>query len=460
MAINRSNSSMSNKKVIKPLYPENVIFDNIKYSSPKFNTEAGTKWIDTTYGTDSMLVIARKCIVKTAKKTDNKDKNGKVFVSKDGKPREDKYQIFMGIKDEHFIKFINDYQQSLLQTSIVNSEQWFDEQFNDEECKAMLKTTLSVHEKFGTAIGGLCGRDFICKSQTEDVSDVSDILVALQKGTEINVCFKFNKIKLGVGNFNIGFEISQINIINVGIEYIPFNITKDTYVKGNITLNKQQQHEKGGKFCNVLYELKPLRIHIENNIKGRIFKNISDDGQISYSISIRLTDLDLRTMIENIEQEIFDLLLTNSKDYFGAKKTSKLLKAVVKTLISYNKQDQEKIKKGEQPTYDPSMWIKIYWTSEKGFDGKVINSLTEKPFLNPDEIINTNLSLSSLDIYSRHIWFGPKGTSINFTLNKCVACSENAEHTEYDMDSVATNNNTETITEVIIDENANNSDND
>ena len=78
------------------------------------------------------------------------------------------------------------------------------------------------------------------------------------------------------------------------------------------------------------------------------------------------------------------------------------------------------------------MWIKIYWTSAKGFDGKIINADTGKPFSNPDNIINTNLTIASIDMYSRHIWFGPKGTTINFTLNECIVSSET---TEYDMDN-------------------------
>ena len=444
MPTNSSSSSSSatktSKIIIKPLNPESVIYDNIKYSNVKINTEMSLKSVDLSYNNDKdkLLVVARGCIVKTITKVDNIDKKtGKEFVNKDGKPLKEKYQIFMGLKDTKFIDFINNFESSLLQTSIANSDSWFGDKFNEDECKEMLKPIIPVplpkYEKFGPAMGGLLSYDFVCKSQTEDVSDVSDLLDALKKGTEINVCIRFNSIKLGAGKFSTGYEIAQINIINIGVAYIPFSITLDTYTRGLITLSKQEMHEKGGKFCKVSYDSKPLRLHLEPNSNGRIFKSIDpQNGSESYSISLRLSDDKLRNLIESINQEIFDLLLANSKDYFGAKKTVKLLKAVVKSLVSYNKQDLEKIKQGEKPSYPPSMWIKIYWTSAKGFDGKIINADTGKPFSNPDNIINTNLTIASIDMYSRHIWFGPKGTSINFTLNECIVSSET---TEYDMDN-------------------------
>jgi hypothetical protein len=428
----------SAKKVIKPLNPTDFVNDNMKFSNVKNNTEIGTKWVDTTYAKtagneDRMLVVARGCIIKTFKKMENKDKNGKEFINKDGTSRKDKYQIFMGLKDDKFIEMVKEYEEFLVNKGMENSVAWFDEQFNEEECREMLKPLLSEHEKYGCAIGGILGRDFTCKSKSEDVPDVSDLIIALAKGTLIDVCFWFNKIKLGAGKYSIGMEINQINIISVGSggEYEPSGIKPDEYTSGKVTLTEQQQHEKGGKFCKVLYEDKPMRFNLEN-VTGRIFK-FEKDGQVSYSMSIRLADKTLRKMVEGLDQEIFDLLVENSKVYFGAKKTPKLLKAIVKPIYSYNKNDQEKIKKGEKPSYDPSIWIKIYYSSDKGFDGKIVNVENGKPILNTEELINKDLTISRMDAYSRHIWFGPKGTSINLTLNKCAISYET---TEYDMDDV------------------------
>jgi hypothetical protein len=449
------------KKVIKPLNPSEFVSDYVKFSNVKNNTEIGTKWVDTTYsktaGHDDkmlVLVVARGCVVKTFKKMDNKDKNGKEYTDKDGKTRKDKFQIFMGLKDEKFIEMVKSYEEYLLTKANENSVAWFDEQFNDEECRDMMKPLLSEHEKYGCAIGGILGREFTCKSKIDEIPNVSDLTVALAKGTIVDVCFCFNKIKLGAGKYSIGMEITQINIIGVGSggEYVPSGIKPDEYVAGKITLTDIQQHEKGGKFCKVLYDEKPIRFLLEN-VVGRIFK-FEKDGQVSYSMSIRLTDKTLRKMIENIDQEIFDMLVANSKEYYGAKKTPKLLKAIVKSIYSYNKTDQEKIKKGEKPTYDPSIWIKIFHSDDKGFDGKIVNVENGKAIHNTDELINKDLNISSMDTYSRHIWFGPKGTSINLTLNRCAV---SYEVTECDMDDIE--NADESDAEVVeATEEANNSD--
>jgi len=347
----------------------------------------------------------------------------------------------------------------LLQKATENSTAWFDTEYTEEEIKEqeMMKPLLSEHEKYGCAIGGILARDFTCKSKTEDVPDVSDLIVALGKGTIIDVCFCFNKVKLSAGKYSIGVEITQINItgVSTGGDYQAFAIEPASYETGKVSLTDIQQHEKGGKFCKVLYDEKPLRFRL-TGVVGRIFK-FEKEGPVSYSMSIRLSDATLRKMIEGINTEIFDILATKSKEYYGAKKTPKLLKSLVKALYSYNKTDQEKINKGEKPSFDPSIWIKIFHNDEKGFDGKITNLENGKPIINTEDLIGKDLNISSIEAYSRHIWFGPKGTSINLTLNKCAVSYET---TEYDMDDVQGNDEgseTQEATENV-DEVVNNSD--
>ena len=150
-------------------------------------------------------------------------------------------------------------------------------------------------------------------------------------------------------------------------------------------------------------------------------------------MSIRLRDEKLHSIIKDIDKSIFTTLLTKSKDYYGSKKTEKLLKTALKPLESYNKADQEKIKRGEKPTYEPSIWIKIWHSDEKGFDGKIVNNETNKAITNTEDVLNKDINISSIEFYSRHIWFGPKGTSINLTVNKC---SVSYDAPVYDMDDM------------------------
>jgi hypothetical protein len=429
-------SSTSTMKIIKPLNPNEFNETCVNYSSVKVNKEMGNSWVDTTYSRvpgreDKFLVVARGCVIKTFKKMDPpKD-------SKDITKIKDKYQIFMTLKDKPFIEMVKRYEEALC---VAAPKLLFgSNEFDENDCREMLKTIVPEHEKYGYSIGGIIGREFTCKSKTNSVPDVSDLNVALAKNNIIDVCFWFNKVKIGAGKFNIGLEINQINVTNIGDGgvYVPNGLKIDEFQTGKFSLAAIQQHDKGGKYCKVFYDGKPFRVLLEN-INCRIFK-FEKDGQKSYSLMVPLANEALKSMFENVDNEIFKIILDNSKDYYGVKKNAKILKNVVKSLTSYNKNDLEKIAKGEKPTYNPSIWIKIYYSEEekngvvKGFDGKIINSTNKKPIENVEELLNKDLNISSLEFYSRHVWFGPKGTSTNLTLNRC---SINYETTVYDMDDV------------------------
>ena len=147
---------------------------------------------------------------------------------------------------------IKDFEKYLITQGVENSEKWFDESMEEEECADMFKQTLSTSEKYpGSAIGGILANDFVCKSTTSDVPDVSNLELALEKNTVVDVCICINKLKFGVGKYSLGFEINQINIKNIGANepyesnaIIPANFNKEQLKLGSI-----QQHDKGGKFC-------------------------------------------------------------------------------------------------------------------------------------------------------------------------------------------------------------------
>lgn len=436
MSATKSAEHSIKKKIIKPLNANEFVKENVHFSNVKNNTELGLKWVDTSYardGTgsdDKLLIVARGCVIKTFGKVENKGKDSS--TAKDGKQRKDKFSIFMSLKDEEFIDMINTFERYLEQIGHENAQAWFDNDFSEEECHDMLKSCVSKNDKYGYAVGGTLSRDFTCRSKTEEVPDVSDIAVALAKNNIVDVCFHIHKVKLGAGTYRLGMEITQINIVGVSEgSGESHGLKPEEYNAGHITLTPVQHHDKGGKFCKILYEERPLRVHLEN-VKSRIFK-FDKEGTVSYSMSIRLSNPTFRKMVESVDEEVFNLLVANSKEYLGAKKTAKLARPMVKQIYSYNKIDQEKVKKGEKPTYDPSIWLKIYFSDDKGFDGKIINADTGKPIQNTEELINKDLDITYLDFYSRHIWFGPKGASINFTLGKCAVTYET---TEYDMDAI------------------------
>jgi hypothetical protein len=412
------------KKVIKPLNPSEFNATNVEFSNVITNTDYGTKSVNVSYiNTDTkekqLRVAVRGCVIKTFGKVVSKDDDKK---SKSDKYKREKYQVFMAIKDENFIKMIQSFDEFLVSSAVENSKEWLGDEMNESECRDMLKSTLPRNEKYGSyALSAILSTDFTCKSKTDDVPDVSDLSVALAKNTVIDVCVIITKVKLSAVDYRVGMEISQINIISVGAEgdYVSNAITPESYEKGQIKLSERKQHEKGGRFCKVNYADKGLRIRLEN-IAGRIIKFEKEDT-VNYSIRINLSNPITRKMFEDIDQEIFDLILANSKELYdsNSKKTAKQLKNILKPLVSFSKEDQEKIKNGKKPDFEPSIWIKLYYSDDKGFDGKITNLETSLPFDKTEDIINKDVNIANIEFYSRHVWFGPKGTSTNLTLNKC-----------------------------------------
>ena len=430
-------------KAIKPLNPSDFDPESVTYSSVNVNNEIGTKWINTSYDkaedkNKQFVVLAKNCVVISYKKMESKD--GKPApVGKDGKPRKEKYQLFMKVKDDAFIDFVKSYEQSLIQVAMTNSEAWFGSEMDEGETTDMLRRLMSEHERYGFSLSAILTPDCKLASKIEEVTDVSNPEAVLTKNTIVNVAFNFTRVKLGVDNFRIGTEIKQISITGIGAD-TPMEsnaLTPEKFEEGKITLTPAETNDKNGKSCKALYDGKPLRVRF-NNVTGRLFRMEDPEGKVTFSISIRLSDESNRKMIETFDSEIFELLFKNAKEYYNSAKTKKQLKLSVKPIASYGKEDKAKIAAGEKPTYEPSIWIKLFHSAEKGFDNKIVNAENKKPIEKPDDLIGKDINIVEIEAYSRHIWFGTKGTSVNFTMNRCEI---SYDVPVYDMDDVNGNGN-------------------
>ena len=407
----------------KDFNPENVNFGTI------YTDQYDNRSIKTTYNNKDFYMIAQGCSIVSFKLEDN-----------------GKYKIYVNITDENFINAVKSYDDSLIIYGAKNSKLFFDDEMTESECIELFKPkTLQYHEKYKYSISSyLKKKDFICKSKTEDVSDVSDLSVALQKGNIVDICFDFMKIKLGQNKYSVGIEIKQINIISASdvSSYKSNAISPEEFNIAKLSLSEIETLEKGNKKSQILYgeddSTKPLRIKFEN-IKGRLFANKQPgDEKTSYSLNVRLNDPANRQMFDDINDESLKQIIQLSCKGLDAGKSalkSKLIKKEFKPIVSYSKADQEKIKKGEKPQWDPSIWFKIYHSDEKGFDGKITNTDNKKPIENTEELLAIKeLNIKNLEIYNKHIWIGGKGISVNFTLNKCEVSLDVAP--SYDMDFI------------------------
>ena len=420
----KKDKPVGNKLLLsKDFKPENVNFGTI------YTDQYDNRSIKTTYNNKDFYMIAQGCSIVSFKLEDN-----------------GKYKLYVNITDENFINAVKSYDDSLIVYGSKNSKIFFDDDMSESECIELFKPkTLQYHEKYKYSISSyLKKKDFICKSKTEDVSDVSDLSVALQKGNIVDICFDFMKIKLGQNKYSVGIEIKQVNIISASevSSYKSNAISPEEFNIAKLSLSEIETLEKGNKKSQILYgeddSTKPLRIKFEN-IKGRLFANKQpNEDKTSYSLNVRLNDPANRQMFDDINDESLKQIIQLSCKGLDAGKSalkSKLIKKEFKPIVSYSKADQEKIKKGEKPQWDPSIWFKIFHSDEKGFDGKIINTDNKKPIENTEELLAIKeLNIKSLEIYNKHIWIGAKGISVNFTLNKCEVSLDVAP--SYDMDFI------------------------
>jgi len=428
--IKQDKSTGSNKLLLsKDFNSSNVNFGNI------YTDQYDNRSIKTTYNNKEFYMIAHECSIVSFKLEDN-----------------GKYKLYVNITDEDFINAVKSYDDSLIVYGAKNSKLFFDDDMSETECIELFKPkTLQFHEKYKYSISSyLKKKDFLCKSKTEDVPDVSDLSVALQKGNIVDICFDFMKIKLGQNKYSVGIEIKQVNIISVGSEssYKSNAILPQEFNLGKLSLSEIETLEKGNKKSQIMYgegdTPKPLRIKFEN-IKGRLFANKQpNEDKTSYSLNVRLNDPVNRQMFDDINDEsLKQIILLSCKGLDASKAAlkSKIIKKDFKAIVSYSKADLEKIKKGEKPQWDPSIWFKIFHSDEKGFCGKIINTDNNKPIENTEELIAIKeLNIKSLEVYNKHIWIGAKGISVNFTLNKCEISLDVAP--SYDMDFIDNDDST------------------
>ena len=436
----RSSSAAPNKtkQTIKPIDPSDFNPGMVSYSTVNIHPTYGNKTVYTKISNnnsengDRFLVVARGCKIITgvSETVPYGSRDGNVPAKADGK--KPTLQVYFSITDKKFQTMFELYESSLISKGVELSNEWFNTEMNDEDCSNMLKKSL-VYNKFGVSFGGKLSPDFKCKSKIEQVSDVSDLKAVLCKNTIVDVSFSFDSISLGATEYKINCKINQINIVGIAdsTSFQSNAIKPENYISDKITLTDKETHIKGGKFCKFLYDGSPFRVRLED-ISAKIWKNIDKDNKVSFSLCVEMTNNTNKNMFNNVYDNIIKILEAESKTYFDGKKmNAKTMK--VKPFYSYGIKDIDK-------KYPESMWIKVFHSDDKGFDGKIktvdSNDATSPISLKDiDSILNKKLHVKSLEIYSRHIWFDKtKGTSINLTLNDCCISFDVPE--EYEMDAI------------------------
>ena len=322
----------------------------------------------------------------------------------------------------------------LVEMGVKNSVAWFGEEIDEEIMREYLKSIIYKPESYSPSFG-LTIYDYENKNLLLIEPDWTEIenpnlpekLKSGYQGRLIihltSIIIKANKsIKIGIKIKTIGVtEHSEITSSCADIT---------SYEKGSLTLGEiEKKKDKdgkltGGKFTNgkvnggrIVFRLKNVSIApFIFEQQDKVYKS-----KYSYSANIKLDNPEILEAMLNLQNDIKDELVKNSKDYYKKKLNAKLIESKLKPFINYSKGDKEKIKSGEEPTYSPT--IRLMFSkynnefSAKAFDkdGKKLDTdMTDFLTLGHSEKKCDSSRKYDMDISLKHIWFGSDDTTIRW----------------------------------------------
>jgi hypothetical protein len=370
-------------------------------------------------------ICVRNCILK------------KVHAPKSGT---DGYSLFVSCEDKDFVNFITGVEEKLPSIVEENSVDWYDEEFALEDCQTMFKSML-VNNDLGVSFSSPCDRRNFKFEFITDAPEGLDLTGPLEdvllKNYRLDLCIEIRQLSLGIQNYTIKSAIHLANVValstpkkqgalttaeNFNSELVSLTPVENTT---NPVTNMSQ------KTCKISYNGNPYFNFKLENVNGRMFKRTDDNGKVSYSIGVRMDDSH-KEAFTLLSGSVFNVLKKKAKEYYGKPMTAAILKKTYSGYPSYGKEDKELIKAGEEPKYQPTLWIKVYYNPNNGgLNNKFMNSSNNEVITDPDTLCDTDLTFKELTIYNKHIWFGAN-TSTNFTVSDALV---DFEVESYDMDS-------------------------
>jgi len=410
--------------------------DNVEFGSlNKYNYNIGgvskeAKSVPLIYRSDGVrmrkfMVCIRNCVLK------------KVHTPKSAN---DGYSLFLSCEDTNFVDFVTSLEEKLPSLVEENSIDWYDEEYTLEECQSLFSSML-ISNDMGVSFSSPCDRrnfkyEFVVDAP-EEFDETTPLEDVLKKNYRADVLLELRHVGLGVQSYKVKSYIHQVNVIALTTPKAASNATNVSSFNGDLVsitpleTSTNPVTNMPQKTCKISYNGKPYFNLKMENVSGRMFRQEDTNGKVSYSVALRMDD-EHKELFSGVSNTVFNTLKKKSKDYYGKPMTAPLLKKMYNGYPTYGKEDMKLIKAGEDPKYQPTLWLKVYYNpTNGGLNEKFTNGSTEKLITDPDSLCGKDLSFRELTVYNKHIWFG-SNTSTNFTISNAVV---DFEVESYDMDS-------------------------
>lgn len=264
----------------------------------------------------------------------------------------------------------------------------------------------------------------------------------------VKIVFSIPNLIIKSNSFKPSLKLHAVQIIkDVPVED---ELILDNYNSSLLAISsKVIKNNFGGKKTMIYYDGHAFGFYLTNvRPSGFKFQNVNPkDGSISYSFNIRMDETFINA-IKTVEDDIINLLVSNSKDLFDKKKNEKTVRKAFRSLLCYSKADQEKIKAGNTPQYNPTFKVVFPFYTPRPEEGKELseeelkgNFGTKIIGLDGEEYTDDLIEYVSsgneetkcdfsksynMFVYCKHVWFGDK-TSVRFDCGRLEFCEGQSE---------------------------------
>ena len=339
----------------------------------------------------------------------------------------------LGVKCTGLEKLIDkEINERIISDAVENSDKWFGEEKDEEVIRDIFRSPFIPKNGDYESTVMFKINNYSLDKLIRNKPDVKEIETVLTRDSKIKLGFVLPSVTIKENSLRLNGEVLVVKLIKQADPISIKAIKLSDYNESKVKLSDLIKTDKGGKKTMPSYngnklslDLKDVRLIYTSN--GILANKFNEDDADRYCLTMSLAD-EIGDLFKGLDLKFKKLLFDNHMEYYGKKKSMKLIESSFRSQCYYSKKTLEKIKKGEEPEYPPTLSLELPYYNDKATykvfqvvkdkDGNVIMEDRDgvevkkiEPFEGDfDEFIKSNSKPVDLIIKCRHIWFGTKAS--------------------------------------------------
>lgn len=408
---------MSSQKQVKIKQSE---FDCNNISYGKFTEGSyNEKYVFLQYNKSMFSVEGVECTIRFCKKHVSESGSVSYTLAVD-------YPELGELIDEHL-------NPKIISDAVENSMKWFGEEKDEEVCQDILRSPFTpATDNYKPTVWFKIKEKYL-EELIENKKGEKDIEKILTRDSKVQIIFMFPYLCIRENSLKIQLEARAIRIIKQADPVSIRAIKLSDYDESKVKLSDLIKTDKGGKKTVPSYDGGKFSLELEGvklvyTLNGILVGNkFNEDDADRYCLTMSLVD-EFGDLFKGLDTKFKKLLFDNHMEYYGKKKSMKLIESSFRSQCYFSKKTLEKIKKGEDPEYPPTLSLELPYYNDKASykvfqvvkdeDGNVVMEERDgvevkkiEPFEGDfDKFIKENVKPVDLIFKCRHIWFGTKAS--------------------------------------------------